>query len=310
MTNKKTELRDKPDNDDESKLIATIPTGTSLRVYTSSEKGYHKLYSSYNGKIGYVYSSNITDMENVYVDYSDDEFTVTADDRTGTCEIYGYDSNNTRLFKLAITDDNKYYEFNQPSIQVGGKTILKDNTSVGTPNKKPNYSGNEDELKITYDYLLSGAAGSWNDFYGELGIQRKDGKWQAWIYKMDGNTPVKKLDFKEQEVVGSPAGNLAYITIYMGTQDDKKMCGMAISDVRIVTLNDIEPETQNVTQFVTGDELQIDCYNNRVIYNGKLFYDIDIGSKFIELESGTNTIKLISDDPNIIATVLFNERYL
>ena len=310
MTNRKTELRDKPDNDDESKLIATIPVGTTLRVYSSTEKGYHKLYSSYNGKIGYVYSSNVTDMENVYVDYSDDEFTITADDRTGTCEIYGYDSNNTRLFKLAITDDNKYYEFNQPSIRVGGTTILKDNTSVGTPKKKPNYSGNEDELKITYDYLLSGAAGDWNDFYGELGIQRKDGMWQAWIYKMDGSTPIKKLEFKEQEVSGAPTGNLAYITIYMGTQDDKKMCGMAISDVRIVTLNNIEPETQNITQFNTGDELQIDCYNNRVIYNSKLFYDIDIGSKFIELESGTNTIKLTSDDPNIIATILFNERYL
>lgn len=310
MTNKKTELRDKPNNDDESKLIATIPQGTKLRVYSSSEKGYHKLYSAYNGKIGYVYSSNITDMENVYVDYSDDEFTITADDRTGTCEIYGYDSNNTRLFKLAITDDNKYYEFNQPSIRVGGTTILKDNTSAGTPNKKPNYSGNEDELKITYDYLLSGTAGSWNDFYGELGIQRKDGKWQAWIYKMDGSTPVKKLEFKEQEVVNAPTGDLAFITIYMGSQDDKKMCGMAISDIRIVTLNDIDPETQNITQFGIGDDIQIDCYNNRVIYNGKLFYDIDIGSKFIELESGTNTLKFISDDPNMIATVLFNERYL
>lgn len=310
MTNRKTELRDKPDNNDESKLIATIPTGTKLRVYSSSEKGYHKLYSSYNGKIGYVYSSNITDMENVYVDYSDDEFTVTADDRTGTCEIYGYDSNNNRLFKLAITDDNKYYEFNQPSIRVGGTTILKDNTSVGTPNKKPNYSGNEDELKITYDYLLSGAAGGWNDFYGELGIQRKDGKWQAWIYKMDGSTPVKKLEFKEQEVVNAPTGDLAFITIYMGTQDDKKMCGMAISDVRIVTLNDIDPETQNITQFGVGDDIQIDCYNNRVIYNGKLFYDIDIGSQFIELESGNNTLKLVSDDPNMVATILFNERYL
>jgi hypothetical protein len=249
-------------------------------------------------------------MENVYVDYSDDEFTMTADDRTGTCEIYGYDSNNTRLFKLAITDDNKYYEFNQPSIRVGGTTILKDNTSAGTPKKKPNYSGNEDELKITYDYLLSGAVGSWNDFYGELGIQRKDGKWQAWIYKMDGSTPVKKLEFKEQEVNGAPAGDLAFITIYMGSQDDKKMCGMAISDIRIVTLNDINPETQNITQFGIGDDIQIDCYNNRVIYNGKLFYDIDIGSKFIELESGTNTLKFISDDPNMIATVLFNERYL
>ena len=310
MTNRKTELRDKPDNDDESKLIATIPTGTTLRVYTSTEKGYHKLYSSYNGKIGYVYSSNITDMENVYVDYSDDEFTVTADDKTGTCEIYGYDSNNTRLFKLAITDDSKYYEFNQPSIRVGGNVILKDNTSVGTPKKKANYSGNEDEMKITYDYLLSGAAGSWNDFYGELGIQRKDGKWQAWIYKMDGGASVKKLEFNEQEVVGAPTGDLAFITIYMGSQDAEKICGMAISDVRIVTLNDINPETQNITQFMTGDDIQIDCYNNRVIYNGKLFYDIDIGSKFIELESGTNTIKLTSDDPNIIATVLFNERYL
>ena len=127
---------------------------------------------------------------------------------------------------------------------------------------------------------------------------------------MDGNTPVKKLEFKEQEIVSSPVGDLAFITIYMGSQDDKKMCGMAISDIRIVTLNDIEPETQNITQFTTGDDIQIDCYNNRVIYNGKLFYDIDIGSKFIELESGTNTLKFISDDPNMIATVLFNERYL
>ena len=310
MTNRKTELRDKPDNDDESKLIATIPTGTTLRVYSSSEKGYHKLYSSYNGKIGYVYSSCITDMENVYVDYSDDEFTVTADDKTGTCEIYGYDTNGTRLFKLAMTDDSKYYEFNQPSVRVGGNIILKDNASVGAPKKKPNYNGNEDEMTITYDYLLSGAAGDWNDFYGELGVQRKDGMWKAWIYKMDGGTSVKKLEFNEQEVVDAPTGDLAFITIYIGTLDDKKMCGMAISDVRIVTLNDYDPVVCNITQFNTGDELQIDCYNNRVLYNNKLFYDIDIGSKFIELESGTNTIKLTSDDPNIVATVLFNERYL
>ena len=127
---------------------------------------------------------------------------------------------------------------------------------------------------------------------------------------MDGSTPVKKLEFNEQEVVNAPTGDLAFITIYMGSQDDKKMCGMAISDIRIVTLNDIDPETQNITQFGIGDDIQIDCYNNRVIYNGKLFYDIDIGSKFIELESGTNTLKFISDDPNMIATVLFNERYL
>lgn len=311
MTNQKAELRSAADNDSEkSNILATIPVGTKLRVYSSTDKGYYKLYSAYNGKIGYVYSTNVTDMQNVYVDYSEDEFVKTADDRTGTCEIYGYDSNNTRLFKLAITDDNKYYEFNQPSIRVGGTTILKDNTAVSMPNKKPKYSGNEDQLNITYDYLLSGAVGGWNDFYGELGIQRKDGKWQAWIYKMDGSTPVKKLEFKEQEVNGAPTGDLAFITIYMGTQDDKKMCGMAISDVRIVTLNDIDPETQNITQFGVGDDIQIDCYNNRVIYNGKLFYDIDIGSQFIELESGNNTLKLVSDDPNMVATILFNERYL
>ena len=311
VVNQKAELRSAADNDSEkSNILATIPVGTTLRVHSTTDKGYYKLYSAYNGKIGYVYSSNVTEEKNVYVDYSDDEFVMTADDRTGTCEIYGYSADNTRLFKLAITDDNKYYEFNQPSIRVGGTTILKDSTAVSMPNKKPKYSGNEDELKITYDYLLSGAAGGWNDFYGELGIQRKDGKWQAWIYKMDGSTPVKKLEFKEQEVNNAPTGDLAYITIYMGTQDDKKMCGMAISDVRIVTLNNIDPEVQNVTQFNIGDELQIDCYNNRVLYNGKLFYDIDIGSKFIELESGNNTIKLISDDPNMIATILFNERYL
>jgi predicted phage tail component-like protein len=312
MTNQKTELRSAADNNSEnSSILATIPVGTTLRVYNSTDNGYYKLYSAYNGKIGYVYSSNVTQMENVYVDYSDDEFTITADDKTGTCELYGYSSDGTRLFKLAMTDDNKYYEFNQPSIRVGGTTILKDNTSAGTPNKKPNYSGNEDQLNITYDYLLSGAVGSWNDFYGELGIQRKDGKWQAWIYKLEGGTPTKKLEFKEQEVSGAPTADLAFITIYMGTQGNlDKACGMAISDINVVTLNNIEPETQNVTQFGMGDDLQIDCYNNRVIYNGKLFYDIDIGSQFIELESGSNNIKLTSDDPDMIATILFNERYL
>ena len=84
---------------------------------------------------------------------------------------------------------------------------------------------------------------------------------------------------------------------------------MSISDIKVKRLNDID-SSQNIARFNRGDEIQIDCYNNKVYLNNQLCYDMDIGSRFIELVSGNNFMKVVSDDPDILATVMFNERYL
>ena len=294
-------------------VLATIPANTHIRVHNTIEDGYYKLYIPYNGNIGYVDSSKVEDYKDAMiayptVEYPADEYVTSSDNKTGICEVYGYTKDGVKLFKLSLTDDNQYYELTKPAVQVGSETILQDNTS-GTPNSDSNYLGDTEQLTITYDYLLNGEQNNWNDFYGELGIQRQNGKWSAWVYKIkDGNT-IKKLTFNAQEVINSPEGDLETIVIYMGTQESGNMNGMSISDIKVKRLNDID-SSQNVARFNRGDEIQIDCYNNKVYLNNQLCYDMDIGSRFIELVSGNNFMKVVSDDPDILATVMFNERYL
>jgi uncharacterized protein YgiM (DUF1202 family) len=294
-------------------VLATIPANTHIRVHKTIEDGYYKLYIPYNGNMGYVDSSKVEDYEGVMlayptVEYPADDYVTSSDNKTGICEVYGYTKDGVKLFKLSLTDDNQYYELTKPAVQVGSETILQDNTS-GAPNSDSNYLGDTEQLTITYDYLLNGEQDNWNDFYGELGIQRQNGKWSAWVYKIkDGNT-IKKLTFNAQEVIDSPEGDLDTIVIYMGTQESGNMNGMSISDIKVKRLNDID-SSQNIARFNRGDEIQIDCYNNKVYLNNQLCYDMDIGSRFIELVSGNNFMKVVSDDPDILATVMFNERYL
>ena len=290
----------------ESKLLATIPGGTPLRVHISPENDYYKLYIPYNGKVGYIDSSKVETYDGATVLYPEDEIIVTDDYKTGICEVYGYSESGTKLFKLCIADDNKYYAFTKPSVDIGANTVLEDITTAPNSNKVIN----DDDSNISYDYLSEDASGDWNEFYGELGIKRKDGIWQAWIYKMEYGSPTKKLIFKEQEVGGAPTEALKYITIYMGTQDPDNMCGMAITNIEVDHIRPDAESDSNIMMFRRGDELKIDCCNNKVYLNDKLYNDIDISSQFIELVTGNNVLKVTSDDPNVFATVLFNERYL
>jgi phage-related protein len=96
----------------------------------------------------------------------------------------------------------------------------------------------------------------------------------------------------------------------MGTQDKTNMCGMAITDIQVDKINDIYQTDCNVAPFKPGDEIKIDCYNAKVYLNDKLYNNIDINSKFIELVSGNNVLKATSNRSNMFVTVLFNERYL
>ena len=302
------ELMSRPSDDPRvSKLLATIESGTTLRVHTMQEDGYYKLYIPYNGKVGYIDSSKIDEyLDGVEVLYPEDEIIVTDDYKTGICEVYGYSKAGTKLFKLCLVDDNKYYSYTKPYVEIGDKTMLEDITATSGSNK----AINNDDTDVGFDSLSEGGAGNWNEFYGELGIQRRGGLWEAWIYKMEGGTPVKRLVLKQQEIVDAPDNPLHHIVIYIGTQEPDNMCGMAITDIQVDSLSyDFELDG-NIMMFRKGDEIKIDCCNNKVYLNNKLFNEIDIDSQFIELVTGNNVLKVISDDYSAFTSVLFNEKYL
>ena len=302
------ELWSRPSDDSsESILLATIDGGTPLRVHRYEENGYYKLYIPYNGKVGYIDSSKVTVYDDIEVNYPEEEIIVSDDNKTGICEVYGYNvTGNTakRLFKLCLSDDNPYYSVVTPSVCVGYNTVLEETNVSGSK------ASNIDDNNVAYD-ALSESTCDWNNFYGELGIRRENNKWQAWIYKIENGVPVKKIMLKEQEISDAPTEDLTHVSIFIGTQDSNNMCGMSITDIQVDRINEATiPTGCNVAPFKSGDEVKIDCYNNKVYLNNKLYNDIDIGSQFIELLSGNNILKFASEDPTMLATVLYNERYL
>lgn len=300
----------------------TIPAGKTIRcIYNpkyldptdkKKERYYYKLAEKYKGHTGYVAVKNLTEASDTYYEY--EEELNTADDKMGMVELYGYTANNEKLFRIGLYDDNPYYEFTYPIIQVGSDDFLKDKTVAPAPKTKTTVSGSGDKLTVTKDNLLSGKYGDYNEFYGKLGIQRKNGKWKAWIYKIKDGATVKQLLKGETKISGSPTGELSYIVAYFGTsaESSEKASGIAINHV---TVKNIDPKTyqtnENLAIFEEGDTLRIDCYNNRVYLNDKPFESkTDIGSQFFGLDVGENEIKITSDDTDITSSVIYNERWL
>ena len=194
------------------------------------------------------------------------------------------------------------------------KIFLKDKTVAPAPKTKTTVSGSGDKLTVTKDNLLSGKYGDYNEFYGKLGIQRKNGKWKAWIYKIKDGATVKQLLKGETKISGSPTGELSYIVAYFGTSAEsaEKASGVAINHVTVKNINPKSYQTnENLAIFEEGDTLRIDCYNNRVYLNDKPFESkTDIGSQFFGLDIGENEIKITSDDTGIASSVIYNERWL
>ena len=207
---------------------------------------------------------------------------------------------------MSCVDENEYYEFNYPLCTVGGKEFIKDNNRAPEPKISESYSASEDKLTVTRDYLLSGAYGNWNDFCGKIGIKRENGKWQAWFIKRDDGNTVKQLMSTSKSVTGAPSGNLAYITIYMGT-NNAKPSSMSFSNISVKNLNP-KTYTNNIRKFEKGDVVKVDCYNNKVFLNDIQYSNFDIGSQFFSLEVGENIIKT-SSDKGTHTSVIFNEKF-
>ena len=314
------EVREQPEKD--SRIVCTIPAGEVVRVIderlweqdkdndgnvtVSNDDYWYKIETAWNGYWGYVKGNNLQPATNVSVKYPVEP--ETSDDKIGTIEVYGYDNNGSQLFKMSMTDENGYYEFNYPKTTVGGKEFLSDISIAPEPKIKNTNSVSNGQLVVTKDYLLSGQYGNWNDFYGTFGIKRENGNWQAWYQKMENGYVVKQHWSAYQPIHNAPTGNLSYITLFIGTNGDKPS-DMSLQRLTVKNLTPQDPVTTNIKKFQAGDVLKVDMYNNRVWLNDKLYNNIEIGSQFFPLEVGENTIRIISDK-GTHSNIVFHEKFL
>ena len=314
----------------------TIKTGACIRCYTTEytyksglyEYRYLKMAKSYEGYKGYVLyrkrkgskndKGNVTFSDNdTWTEYliEGSEYTVdyeeepdTADDKTGVVEVYGLSESKEQLFKLSMVDDNKYYEFTYPRITKNGEDFLIDKTVAPAPKTHTDYSDTGKKVET----LLSGQYGDWNNFYGALGIERKNNVWSAYVQKIKDGEVIKEIKSKTVTDKINSGEKLKYIVIYIGTLgEEKDASGMSVTYVNVKTLADIDDTvTYNYQELEEGDVLDIDCSIPEVRLNGKDCSElIDIGSQFFALEPGENKIKVASDDtPSVDIT--WNDKHL
>ena len=295
----------------------TIPAGKCIRVLYDTKypttgkddvKGkFYKLAKPYDGTTGFVLIENLVQANEYTVDYEPE--IETADDKLGVVELYGFSANNVQLFKLSMVDDNEFYEFTYPLIRKNGEDFLKDKTIAPEPKKVTTYNGDTKRVES----ILSGKYGSWNEFYGELYIERIKNRWYAYVQKIKDGQPGKKIKSKTVTDKANQDEELSYIVIYFGTTGNaEKASGMAITDINVYTATKIEDNKEyNFQEFEVGDILTIDNSIPAVYLNDEERNDlIDVGSSFFPLEPGDNYIKVASDDdvPNI--DILWNNKYL
>ena len=307
VTKKSTAIRNTPYKT--AKNNKTIPAGTCIRVITSSKYPsehenkdlkniFYKLAKPYGGASGYVLIENLTKASDYTVDYEDEP--ITADDKTGVVELYGFSSNNVQLFKLSMNDKTEYYEHTFPSITKNGKVFLEDSSSIPKPKTHTEYS---DTSKKVENVLSGKVKNGWQEFNGELYIERINNKWYAYVFnKKDGNI-TKEIKSKTVTDTTNSNEKLAYVVAYFGTTGSmEKASAMAISHVEVKTATAIDNTIHyNFQEMTNGDILTIDCSIPSVRLNdveiGSL---VDVGSQFFALQSGSNTIKVASDDtPNV-----------
>lgn len=297
--------------------VVRIDTRKEIYSYDSDNKSrtWYKLYTPFKGYNGYVCKGNIEEWNDdspvIKIEYED--VPETADDKTGVFELYGMGPNNERLFKISLMDDNEYYEHTQPSITVGTNHVLyKDNTQVPAPKSyTENSSGS-----IKNTQYLSGAVGTWNDFYGNITLERKkDSKgnytWSYTINKISsGNVVNQKTGTLQLNSVATE--KLSYIILYMGTHDKlEKSADMALNSLRIQGETSNHETNVNKVEFKKGDVIDIDFENRNVYLNEVKRNDlVDISSRYFNIDKGINPIKIFSNDENVVVGAAINEAWV
>lgn len=303
------------------KRLTAIPYGKTVAIRDIKD-GWGK--TSYNGKSGYVAMQYVekTGSSLQYVTKSTSTHTreheesstpPSAENKIGRVEVYGFDINGNKLFKMEMKDAEKYYEYSEPAIEFGSQLVLDDGTKC--PNPRTITEKSDDDKSVTKE-TDSGKFGDWNEFDGWFTIERKtvNGKqqWYAKVEKMNESGNVVKT-IETQRLIGNyPQGALNNIVVFIGGYKDEPIVDvMNVNEVYVTSLmNPPKPEVQRPI-FRKGDILIVDNQAQKAYLNGKpIMKKVDIGSQFFNCPVGHSTIKCGSDDEGVIITTAMQKRWL
>ena len=290
------------------KIIGSLKKNTTVNV-TSVTKGWGKI--SYNGKTGYIslFAQYVTKTSKSINNYT--EKSISTENKMGRMELYGFDINGNRLFKCILRDSEEFYEYTQPEIEIGTTLVLEDNVTCPPAKTQSKKDGDK---KVT-EKIPSGRIGSWNEFYGDFIIERKtvDNKqiWDLTVTKLKDGKVVNTL--KKSGISNSkyPKGALNNLVLWFGQYKDKPTCDeVGLTDLKVYTLNEFGEE-DNLIYFTNGDELEINCKENKVYLNGTPYMEsVDIGSQFFKCPPGRSQFIAFSDDTDIYINGVIEEKYL
>ncbi|MBP3905752.1 MAG: phage tail family protein [Peptostreptococcaceae bacterium] len=297
--------------------LTTIKKGTTVKI-TDIKSNWGKV--TYNGKTGYVsmqYVQKVSTAKSVapIVD-ENDSTTVTAEDRLGKVEVYGFDENGAKLFKMAMSDTSEYYEYSEPEIQIGNKVVLDDNKSVPAP-KTVKVKDEKDEKKTVTRKVDSGKYGDWNEFEGWFTIQRKtvsgEQEWYCEIEKIKSDGTVGKT-IKTNTLVNDsyPKGKLSSVVVFFGQYGQNVVVDtMNVNEIYVTNIGKVPAAKEDKPIFKNGDELLLDFTENKVYLNGKNFMNsLDIGSQFFSVPVGNSEIICNSDDKNIDVELSLQKKWI
>ena len=292
--------------------LTTIPKGKTVNV-SDIKDNWGKV--TYNGKTGYSSMKYMTKV-NSRARADEESDTVTCEDRMGKIEVYGFDRNGNKLFKMSMKDTSEWYEHSYPEIQIGSKVELIDNGTTPQP-KTIQVKDEKDETKTVTKKIDSGKHGNWNEFEGWFTIQRKNNKWYCKVEKLDSSGKVvMKKDTATLSSSSYPTGALANIVIWFGKYKDTiPVDVMNVDEVYVTNLGEPPKPKENKPLFKKGDSLIIDFgdQTTRLLRNGQsisMMQHLDIGSQFFDCPTGESQILVNSDDDGIDVCGSITKRWL
>lgn len=298
-------LRVRAKRDTTSALVTNIPYKAKITVSDISED-WGKV--TYNNKTGYVYMRYLTAVATTDTD-------VSAENRMGTIEIYGFDTNGQKLFKFEVIDKEMWYEYTQPQVSIGNNAVLNDKKNCPTPKTTSDIDENG---ATTISSTHSGKFGDWNEFLGKITIRRKlnsqgSYNWHCQVRKVVNGKTTKLISTGTLVNGGYPKGDLKSIVVFFGQHKDSPAVDtMVLQDLVVTDLStNTLSESVNTTIFRAGDELEINNEEQKIYLNGEDYMKyLDIGSEFFSSGAGSSQFICQSDDTDIDVVTSIKERWL
>lgn len=294
------------------KQVGSLPNGKQTQISDIADN-WGKI--TYNGITGYVSMQYMSPVNNSRISpfADEDNNDVTKEDRIGKVEIYGYDTNGVKLFKMSMRDNSEWYEYSEPEIQIGNNIVLDDNKTVPSPKT---ISQTEDE-KTVIKKIDSGAFGDWNNFNGWFTIQRLRKNdtyvWSCRVEKLGSNGSVERtIESNNLSNSSYPTGDLTNIVIFFGQYGQNiPVDVMNVANIDITDIGEPPKPKENKPLFKNGDELIVDFNTQKIQLNSlPIMNNLDIGSQFFSIPVGSSQLICASDDKQIDVEVSLQKRWI